>query len=222
MTAVVFDFDGVLVDTEPLHLRAFQDAFAPLGWPLDSAAYAQRYLGFDDLGLIAAYGRDRGLVIPPEQVDALMAAKSGAFRARLGTGSVLFPHARACVSALGARFPLAIASGALHAEIEDILRGADLLAPFRAVVGADDVPRSKPAPDCYLKAAELIGVPAASCVVVEDSKWGLASARGAGMRTIGVTTTSAAAELAAADRIIDSLAELTVELVERVAAGRRK
>jgi beta-phosphoglucomutase len=218
MTAVVFDFDGVLVDTEPLHLRAFQDAFAPLGWTLEPSAYAERYLGYDDLGLIAAYGRDHGLTIPPSQVDEIMAAKSAAFRVRLGAGSVLFPEAPACVAAIGAKFPLAIASGALRAEIEDILQDAGLRDPFQAVVGADDVPRSKPAPDCYLRAAELLGVAASSCVAVEDTRGGLASARAAGMRTIAVTTTCAADELDAADRIIDGLTQLTVALVEAVAA----
>jgi beta-phosphoglucomutase-like phosphatase (HAD superfamily) len=147
-----------------------------------------------------------------------MAATSAAVRARLGAGSVLFPEARACVAASGAKFPIAIASGALRAEIEDILREAGLRDPFRAVVGADDVPRSKPAPDCYLRAAELLGVLASSCVAVEDTRGGLASARAAGMRTIAVTTTCAADELDAADRLIDGLTQLTVALVEAVAA----
>lgn len=220
MTAVVFDFDGVLVDTEPLHLRAFQDAFAPLGWILEPSAYAERYLGYDDRGLIAAFGRDHGFTTPPGQVEAIMAAKSEAFRARLGSASVLFPEAPACVRTIGAKFPIAIASGALRAEIEDILRDARLRDPFLAVVGADDVPRSKPAPDCYLRAAELLGVPASSCVAVEDTRGGLASARAAGMRTIAVTTTCAADELDAADRIIDGLTQLTVALVNEVAAGQ--
>jgi beta-phosphoglucomutase-like phosphatase (HAD superfamily) len=120
------------------------------------------------------------------------------------------------VARLAARFPLAIASGSLHAEIVDILEGAGLRAPFRAIVGADDVERSKPAPDSYARAAALLGVPPGRAVAVEDSPWGLEAARAAGLRTIAVTTTSPAASLAAADRVLPGLDDLTVDLVLRL------
>lgn len=221
MTAVVFDFDGVLADTEPLHLRAFQEAFATRGWTLDPASYVERYLGYDDAGLVDVFARDRGLALAADEVGALLDAKSRAFRRLIESGAVLYPGAADCVARLAARHRLAIASGALHAEIEDILGGAGLLAPFGAVVGADDVPRSKPDPDCYLRAAELLGVAPQDCVAVEDSRWGLQAARSAGMRTIAVPTTSPATALAAADRILTDLTALTDAVIDELLGGGR-
>jgi HAD superfamily hydrolase (TIGR01509 family) len=214
--AVVFDFDGVLVDTEPLHLAAFQEAFVPRGWALDDASYAARYLGYDDLDLIRTFADDHGFPLGADEVDELARRKGQAFRSRLSPADVLYPGAAACVARLAARFPLAIASGSLHAEIVHILEGAGLRAPFRAIVGADDVERSKPAPDSYVRAAALLGVPPDRAVAVEDSPWGLEAARAAGLRTIAVTTTSPAASLAAADRVLPGLGDLTVDLVLRL------
>ena len=221
MTAVVFDFDGVLADTEPLHLRAFQETFAARGWSLDPGSYVERYLGYDDAGLVEVFARDRGLALDADDVGALLDAKSRAYRRLIESGAVLCPGAARCVARLATRHPLAIASGALRAEITDILEGAGLLAPFRAVVGVDDVARSKPAPDCYLRAAELLGVPPHDCVAVEDSRRGLEAARSAGMRTIAVTTTSPAADLAAADRILTDLTALTDAVIDELLAGGR-
>jgi beta-phosphoglucomutase len=216
MTGVIFDFDGVLVDTESLHLRAFQEVFAARGWALDAARYAERYLGYDDRELIETYARDTDRPLSPRDVDDLIDRKAAVYHARLSPAGLLFPGAAACVVRLAARHPLAIASGSFHDEIVQALHAADLLASFRAIVGADDVPRSKPAPDPYRLAAELLGVDPAVSVAVEDSRWGLESARAAGLRTIAVTTTSPPADLAAAHRIIGGLDELTDDLIARV------
>ena len=217
--AVIFDFDGVLADTERLHLGAFQEAFGARGWTLAEAAYFERYLGYGDLELIETFTQDHGLSLGEDDRAAIEAAKSEAFRARLASGNVLYPEAAACVMRLGHRFRLAIASGALRAEIVDILNAGDLRRHFPVVVGADDVRHSKPAPDPYLKAAAGLGVDPAVCVAVEDSRWGIEAARAAGMRTVAITTTLPAAALSAADRIIHSLAELTPDVVDAL-AGR--
>ena len=221
MTAVVFDFDGVLADSEELHLRAFQETFAARGWSLDEREYAERYLGYDDRTTMATYLRDHALPVGSELVDELTHEKALAFDRLLSSASVLYPAAPACVRALEARFPLAIASGSLRAEITGILERAGLLAAFRGIVSAEDVARSKPAPDPYLRAADVLGVRPEDCVAVEDSHWGLDAARDAGMKTIGITTTSQASALSAADRIIGTLDELTPELVQALAARGR-
>ena len=214
MPAVIFDFDGVLADTEQLHLRAFQQTFGAHGWTLDDRSYAERYLGYDDRATIAAFLRDHELPVNPGAIAALLREKAAAFDVLRSSGSVLYPSAAACVERLAARFPLAIASGSLRTEIVDILNGARLVSAFRAIVSAEDVSRSKPAPDPYLRAAQLLDVDAASCVVIEDSAFGLIAARTAGMKTIAVTTTSRVEALAGANRIIRSLDELTPELIE--------
>ena len=214
MPAVIFDFDGVLADTEHLHLRAFQQTFGAHGWTLDDRSYAERYLGYDDRATIAAFLGDHELPVNPGAIEALLREKAAAFDVLRSSGSVLYPSAAACVERLAARFPLAIASGSLRTEIVDILNGARLVSAFRAIVSAEDVNRSKPAPDPYLRAAQLLDVDAASCVVIEDSAFGLIAARTAGMKTIAVTTTSRVETLAGANRIIRSLDELTPELIE--------
>ena len=215
-TAVVFDFDGVLADTERLHLRAFQDAFAAQGWRLDEADYFSRYLGFDDAGLVAEFARDRRIAIDEHALARLLDDKARRFAGRLNDGQALFPTAARCVARVGATRQLAIASGALRREIEFVLASANLRAAFAAIVGADDVTRSKPAPDAYLEATRRLGVRPERAVAIEDSRWGLASATAAGLRTVAITTSCRADELQPADAIISSLDELTDSLIQQL------
>lgn len=215
--AVVFDFDGVLADSEPLHLRVYQELFEPQGIHIDRATYEARYLGYDDVGAFQKIAEDYSLMLGDEEIELLIETKSRRFQELVSSGNVLYPGATALVRRLGADWPLGIASGALRAEIELMLRGAGLLDAFAFIVSSGDTEQSKPAPDPYLRAAELHAVPATSCVVIEDSHWGLVSARTAGMRTIAVTHTYPRATLAAdADVIVDSLDEITAELVKRL------
>ena len=213
--AIIFDFDGVLANTEDLHYRAFVQVFTPRGWDLDAAEYYERYMGFDDRGLVVEYARDRSMDLSADVIDALTASKAQAFAAMVASGDVLYPGAREIVRQLAGRFRLAIASGALHEEIVTILRAGGVLDSFEAIVGADDVPASKPAPDSYLAAAAALGVDPAACVAVEDSVWGLRAARAAGMRAIGVTTTSPRSALDGAEQILAGVHELTIEILER-------
>jgi beta-phosphoglucomutase len=213
ITTVVFDFDGVLADTERLHLRAFQEVFTTRGWTLDESAYFDQYLGYDDRGLVLAFGDDHSLGLTSGDVKTLVADKGQVFAAHVATGDVVFPGTRACVERMAARFTLGIASGALKDEIITILEAADLLQFFPVIVAANDVTACKPAPEPYLTAAQRLGVIPASCAAVEDSAPGLAAARTAGMYTIGITTTTPAELLTLADRVIRHLDELTPDLV---------
>jgi beta-phosphoglucomutase-like phosphatase (HAD superfamily) len=110
-------------------------------------------------------------------------------------------------------FPLGIASGALRHEIEAILRAGALDAHFRFIVASGETTAGKPAPDPYLRAAALHGVDPAECVAIEDSRWGIESARLAGMKTVGITHSYPASELTAADAVIDRLDEFTPEFI---------
>jgi beta-phosphoglucomutase len=216
ITTVIFDFDGVLADTEGLHLRAFQDVFARRGWHLDERDYFDRYLGYDDVGLVRAFAREQALGLGEAEIDDLVSAKTALFAHLVEAGNVLFPGAPACIDRLAARFTLGIASGALHAEITSILRGAGLLDRFPVIVAADHVTECKPAPEPYLKAAAALGSDPSRCVAIEDSAAGLAAARAAGMQTIGVTTTSPPHLLVDADRIVESLDRISVEMIATV------
>jgi beta-phosphoglucomutase len=211
--AVVFDFDGVIVDSEPLHLRAYQSVLSSIGIALTAEEYYGRYLGYNDEDMLRLVFRDRGLAIDQPQFAAIAAEKIRVFDDIIATGDVLYSGARPCVERLAAAFPLGIASGALPHEIRMMLDRSRLAHHFKFIVGSGDTPNSKPSPDPYLRASELHGIPPAECVAIEDSRWGLESARSAGMKTIGVTHTYASDQLGGPDLVVESLDQITVPLI---------
>jgi beta-phosphoglucomutase len=215
IAAVVFDFDGVLADSEPIHFRVYQELLATSGVSLTKEAYCERYLGFDDEGAFRQMAADFKLLLGDEEIEMLIAAKARRFEEIVSGTNVLYPAAVPCVERLGRKWPLGIASGALRADIDLMLQGAHIADRFRFIVSAGDTDETKPAPDPYLRAADLHGLPPSACVAIEDSRWGLQSARTAGMRTIAVTHTYPRTELPA-DRVVDSLDEVTIALVEEL------
>jgi beta-phosphoglucomutase len=151
--------------------------------------------------------------VDDDAVKALVAEKTQAFDEVLQRTEVLYPDAAACVERLARDFPLGIASGALRHEIEMILRRAGLHDHFHFIVAAGDTPRSKPWPDPYVRAAQLHGVPPSACVAIEDSRWGIESAKAAGLKCVGITTAYPASQLRGADHMIESLREFDPELI---------
>jgi len=222
LQAVIFDFDGVIADSEPLHLKAFQQALAEEGVVLEREDYFSRYLGYDDVGVFAAVARDRALAWTDRHVTALVARKGTKLQSMLEAGEVLFPGAAAFIRAAAAEVPIAIASGALRHEIVQIVESTGLDALFRVIVAAGDTPEGKPSPAPYLLAFEqlqqLAGRPLdrRRCVAIEDSMWGLESARGAGLRCVGVTTSYGAAELTCAELVVDGLRTLTIPMLDEL------
>lgn len=219
ITAIVFDFDGVLADSEPLHLRAYQEVLAPLGITLTREDYYASYLGYDDAGVFTKLGAAHGLEIDEGRVAALIEQKSGVFDALMASADVLYPGAAALIRRLAEVYPLGIASGALKHEIRAILRGHGLEDRFRFIVASGDTPRSKPAPDPYRRAAELHGAAPGNCLAIEDSRWGIQSAKAAGLWCIGVPHTYPKAELVAADLVVPDLDSITVELIRACPPG---
>jgi beta-phosphoglucomutase len=222
LQAIIFDFDGVIANSEPLHLKAFQQALADEGIELTGREYYSRYLGFDDVGMFEALARDRGIAISDRHVTALVARKGEKLQAMLHAGSVLFPGAADFIRAAAAAVPIAIASGALRHEIDEITEAADLAKFFTVVVASGDTPASKPSPAPYLLAFEklrqLAGHPIDSrrCVAIEDSHWGLESARGAGLRCVGVTNSYPSHELGGAELVVSGLDALTLDQLDRL------
>jgi beta-phosphoglucomutase len=220
--AIVFDFDGVLADSEPLHLRAYQEVLARHGITLTADEYYGQYLGFDDAGMFERLAVVHGIEMDAERIAEFIAEKSEVFDALLGSGDVLYPGAAALVESLAAEFPLGIASGALKHEIRAILRSNDLEDRFRFIVAAGDTRRSKPAPDPYRRAAELHGLVPAQCLAIEDSVWGIQSAKTAGLWCLAVPHTYPAAELSTADLIAPNLAAITPELFQSLGRPSRQ
>jgi beta-phosphoglucomutase len=217
MDAVIFDFDGVIVDSEPVHWAGFARVLRDRGIELSWDAYRERYLGYDDHDCFRAVSADHGTPLGEADVAALTAAKTAVVREVLAASVEALPGAVALIGALGeAGVPLAICSGALRPEIEIAARRVGVLDRFAIVVAAEDVLAGKPDPSGYalalgrLQATTGRPLAAARSLAVEDSPAGIAAARGAGLRVLAVMTSYPAAELAAADAIVASLADVTV------------
>ena len=216
MRAVVFDFDGVIANSEPLHFRAFRDVLSTENIVLSEADYYARYLGYNDERAFREIGAERGRRWDDRAVADLIAQKAVVTEELERHGSILFAGAREAIEELARHCPLAIASGALRTEIERTLARERLAAHFTVIVSGDDDVASKPAPDPYLRAVERLAIHhsgksliPSDCVAVEDSPWGLESARTAGLATVGVAHTYPREALTAADVVIDTIAALT-------------
>jgi beta-phosphoglucomutase len=221
LQAIVFDFDGVIADSERLHLRAYQDVLGPEGIELAERDYYDRYLGYDDVGVFRQIGQDRGLAMDRARMADLIVRKGRRYEELAAAGEMLYPGAADFIRAAAARVPIAIASGALTHEIEEILERTLLRPLFAVIVGADQTVRSKPDPEPYrtafarLKAHTGRELEPWRSVAIEDSKWGLVSARGADLRLVAVTNTYSAAELRdEAELVCAGLADLTLERLD--------
>jgi HAD superfamily hydrolase (TIGR01509 family) len=219
--AVVFDFDGVIANSEPLHFLGFRDVLADRGIELTESQYYERYLGFDDAGAFVAVAADRGVEMADGLVAELVRRKAVRMEELERQRSILFPGAADTIRRLAVRCPLAIASGAIRPEIERVLARESLASFFPVIVAAGDTPASKPAPDPYARAVALLSaaagveIPPGACVAIEDSRWGLESARAAGLRTVAVTHTYSAESLSA-DAIVSNLSSLDWDLLCRI------
>jgi beta-phosphoglucomutase-like phosphatase (HAD superfamily) len=227
LRAVVFDFDGVIANSEPLHFRAFREVLGAVGVTLTEQDYYARYLGYNDVGAFEAVAAERGQTWNAERIDELVRVKAERMAELERDHCVLFPGAAAAIRRLSGGVALAIASGAIRAEIVRVLERERLADAFAVLVASEDTAASKPAPDPYLRAVSLLseahgGIRPDECVAIEDSRWGLESARAAGLRTIAVAHTYDARDLAgSADVVIPNLETLTLEFVRRIVQTTR-
>jgi HAD superfamily hydrolase (TIGR01509 family) len=207
----------VIADSEPLHLRALQDALAARGIVLGDEEYYATLLGFNDVEALEVLARARGISLDAAARRSINEEKAVRFAALQAANDVLFPGARALVARLGAAVPLAIASGARRDEITRTVTHAGLTSAFRTIVASGETPRSKPAPDPYALAVKRLAVNPARAVAIEDSRWGLESARAAGLRTVAVTHSYPADELQPyADLVVSSLDEITIPSLDQL------
>jgi len=222
LRGVIFDFDGVLVDSESAHFAAFRRALAAeVDGEVTRAEYDEHYIGFDDHTCFRRALELRGFTGAPEVVSDLVDRKRQAYAEGLST-IPLFPGASDLVMSLSAAsVRMAIASGSHRSEIETILRAHGLHQYFRGVISADDVLNYKPHPEPYLRSRAVLDAveSPAGIVAIEDSATGMASARAAGVRVIGVTTSHPREKLGLAHHIVDSLADLSLENLARIADG---
>jgi len=203
--AVIFDMDGVIVDSEPLHERAFLEIFAELGYAANHGVDFRDYYGRSDRALWEDFIARHH---PPQPLAELIVRKQDRLMEILARERPIFPGVVELILKLAPRYRLAVASGSPHPVIDLILSIQDLRRFFPVVVSVTDVGRSKPAPDVFLRAAELLGLAPAHCCVIEDAATGVESARGAGMEVIAITNSLPAAQLSRASRVVATYDEV--------------
>ncbi len=229
LRAILFDFNGVLVDDEPVHLEMFQRVLGEEGIPLSAEDYYGRYLGLDDRGCFAAVLENAGEPATVPRLMRLIARKASYYQERIRRqGYPFFPGAVELVGALAAAGRmLGVVSGALREEVEGALRQAGILDRFKVLVTAEDVAEGKPNPEGYLRALEALNslppLPERlfhphEVLAVEDSPAGLTAAADLGLTTLGIAHTYPADRLRQADAVAESLRELTLERLERLFA----
>ncbi len=220
LRAIIFDFNGIILNDEPIHFRSMQGALAELGIAMGEEEYWERYLPLDDVSCLKAVCTDHDVHITPTQRRTVLKRKSELYRQLLRGQFPLFPGAARFVRAAAESYPLALASGARRDEIEDTLAATGLNACFQVIVAADDFKHAKPHPESYLLAltklnASLNGkssiIRPAESLVVEDSQGGVLGARAAGMMCLAVTNTYPRAKLRAANLVVSSLEEVSVD-----------
>ncbi len=223
--AVIFDFDGVITDSEVLHLRAFNRSLEPFGIEISKKDYYQDYLGFTDFDCYKSLV-DRGLLkVAEQQIPGIIRQKSAIFEKLTRTEGRTIDGVHEFLKMLDQNnIPMAICSGALLAEIELMLDEAKLRRYFTTIVAADHVKKGKPDPEGFLLALERLNndctppLAADQCVVIEDSHWGLRAGNAAGMHTIAVTNSYDADQLTMAEKIVGRLSELSMEDLQRICA----
>jgi HAD superfamily hydrolase (TIGR01509 family) len=213
--AVLFDHDGTLVDSEPVHFLVWKEVLAPYGFALTEQQYREHYAGVPTLANACDLVQRFGVAEDPA---TLAEAKNAATRDYLRRSAFpLLPGVREAIATFtGLGLRLAVVTGASAFGVDATLRAHGLASHFAVVVSVDDVRHSKPAPDCYLLAIERLGLPAAGCIAIEDTEHGVAAAAGAGISCLALPTamsrhhdfTQAAAVLDGMDAAVDYVRRL--------------
>jgi HAD superfamily hydrolase (TIGR01509 family) len=203
--AVIFDMDGVIVDSEPRHERAFLEVMTELGYGDNHGVQFAEYVGRTDRELWVDFvARHK----PAHSLEDLLAMKRQRVLKILRHDQPLFKGLPELIEALALNYRLGLASGSEPVVVEEVLRFEGLRRFFSAVTTSSEVKRGKPAPDIFLRAAELLSVNPQECWVVEDSKPGVAAGLAAGMRVIAITNTHPADELAKATMVVETYEEI--------------
>ena len=229
LRAVIFDFNGVLVDDEPIHLEMFQRVLKDEGLFLKAEDYYAHYLGFDDRDCFKAFYKNHGHILREEALGELVRRKGQYYSDSIEERIIVFPGVKKLVPELGQRLPIGIASGALRSEIDLILAIIGLKDCFQAIVSTEDVAEGKPDPEIYIKALELLNrsakggtIQSSECLAIEDSREGIHAAQRAQMPCLAVANSHPAAELSEAQAIVESLEEVTPSFLDTLMSSPGK
>ncbi|MCK4752276.1 MAG: HAD family phosphatase [Planctomycetes bacterium] len=218
LRAVIFDFDGVIADSEALHLRAFNQVLTQFSIEISQQDYYKNYLGLSDFDLFKLLIDQRVFESDVTQIKEFINQKKVIYEKLAKTECEIIEGVRDFLQLLNDNnIPMAICSGALLPEIEMILEGAKLHSFFEAIVSAEQIEKGKPDPEGFLVTLAKLNeknqnpIEPDECIVIEDSHWGLEAAKSAGMLTIAITNSYDADRLAMAEKIVSKLSELSID-----------
>ncbi len=223
LKAVIFDFDGVITDSEILHLRAFNQSLAQYGIEITKNDYYTMYLGFNDTDCYKLLIEKGLLKMDEQQIKNLIEQKKRIFEQLAKAEGKMIEGVRDFLKMLEQNnIPMAICSGSLLTEVEMVLEDARLRHLFEVVVSGEQVKKGKPDPEGFLLSLQRLNenrenpITANQCVVIEDSHWGLEAAKAAGMHTIAVTNSYDAEQLSMAEKIVNQLNELSIDDLQQL------
>lgn len=218
LRAVIFDFDGVITDSEVLHFRAFNEVLAKYGFQITARDYYRDYLGLSDADAFNLLAEKNLLGPDAPPAETLMQQKKVVFEELAKSEGRIIEGVRDFLEMLNrSGIVMAICSGSLLVEIEMVLDEAQLRSFFNVIVSAEQVKKGKPSPDGFLLTLKRLNekcpepLSAGDCVVIEDSHWGLEAAKAAGMHTIATTNSYDADQLTLAEKIVSKLDEITID-----------
>lgn len=220
LRALIFDFDGVIVDSEGIILKLTQQMAAQEGWTVSEEDYFRHFLALDDRGIVEYLYRAHGCAVDPKRREELVAWKEKTYWEIIQNGLPAMPGAEKFIERATSRYPLAIASGSLRREIEHLLVKLGLREKFAVLATADDCERSKPDPEVYLKALERLRgletfrerpLRAAECLAIEDAPGGIEAAHRAGMKCLALVHSRPKEELGHADWVFHEFSEVNLD-----------
>lgn len=217
LRAILFDFNGVIVDDEAVHFSLFQRVFEEEGLHLGEKEYYTTYIGMDDRGCFSAVLESHEARVSEERLKELIARKACYYREKINDEIVFFPGVADFIRSISRHCHLGVVSGALRSEIVAILERAGLMDCLRVIVSADETKKWKPDPEGYLTALSILNrqvrpkILALECLAVEDTPAGIESAHRAGMKCIAVTNSHSREELRGAELVLDTLKEVAWE-----------
>lgn len=214
LRAIIFDCDGVIADTEPLHYRAFRQLLDGVVSYPSEADYYLKYVGLTDDVFVQTLFAEAGLPLDAERRRQILNDKTAAYRAMIDGGLALLPGVEEFIRRAAKQWPLAVCSGAKREEIELLLASRGLQSFFSFIVSAESVPTSKPDPSGYLLACRLLaeetpGLVPGECLAIEDSRHGVTAAKSAGMKVLAVGPHAQSWGPSQADATVGELAQVS-------------
>jgi len=223
LRTVIFDFDGVITDSEILHFRSLNKVLAKFGFRMTKKDYYQNYLGLSDLDFFKELERKGRLQLNSRQTRQALEEKKQLYEKLAVTEGKIIEGVRSFLEMLRQNnILMAVCSGALLAEINLILEGAKLTPFFEVIVSAEQIKKGKPAPDGLLLTLQKLNkknenpITAGQCIVIEDSHWGLEAAKAAGMHPVAVTNSYGPEQLTPAEKVVDRLSELSMNDLQQL------